>query len=40
MRLALAGISHHRTPVELRELAAYDVDAAGGLARTLAEGSA
>ena len=36
MSIALAGISHHRTPVELRERVAYDREAAGQLARQLA----
>jgi glutamyl-tRNA reductase len=36
MRIALAGISHHRTPVELRERVAFDREAAGQLARRLA----
>ena len=37
MRLALAGISHHRAPVELRERVAIDLASAGALARELAE---
>jgi len=32
MRLTLAGVSHHRAPIELRELVALDVDACGALA--------
>ena len=37
MKLALAGISHHRAPVELRERVAIDLASAGTLARELAE---
>ena len=37
MKLALAGISHHSAPVELRERVALDLDAAGALARRLAD---
>ena len=37
MKLALAGISHHRAPVELRERVAIDLASAGALARELAE---
>ena len=36
MRLALAGVSHHRAPLELRERVAVDLETAGGLARELA----
>lgn len=36
MRLALAGVSHHRAPLELRERVAVDLDTASGLARELA----
>jgi glutamyl-tRNA reductase len=36
MRLALAGVSHHRTPLEVRERVAVDLAAAGELARELA----
>jgi glutamyl-tRNA reductase len=35
MRLALAGVSHHRAPLEVRERVAVDLDAARSLARTL-----
>jgi glutamyl-tRNA reductase len=38
--LALAGVSHHRTPVELRERVALDREEAGALARRLAEAGA
>ena len=38
MRVVLAGISHHRSPVELRELAALDRERADGLAAALADG--
>jgi len=37
VKLALAGISHHRAPVELRERVAIDLASAGALARELAE---
>ena len=37
MRLALAGVSHHRAPLELRERVAIDLAAAGALAHELAE---
>jgi glutamyl-tRNA reductase len=37
MRLALVGLSHHRTPVELRETVALDLSEAGRLAGLLAE---
>ena len=36
MRLALAGVSHHRAPLEVRERVAVDLDVAGELARELA----
>jgi glutamyl-tRNA reductase len=36
MRLALAGVSHHRAPLALRERVAVDLEAAGALARGLA----
>jgi glutamyl-tRNA reductase len=36
MRLALAGVSHHRAPLELRERVAVDLEAAGALAHELA----
>lgn len=36
MKLALAGVSHHRAVLELRERVAIDVEAAGELARGLA----
>ena len=36
MRLDLVGISHHRTPVEVRERVAYDLEGAAALARELA----
>ncbi len=36
MRLALAGVSHHRAPLALRERVAVDTQAAAGLARELA----
>jgi glutamyl-tRNA reductase len=36
MKLALAGVSHHRAPLELRERVAVDLDTAGALARELA----
>ena len=35
MRLALAGVSHHRAPIELRERVALDLDACRGLAARL-----
>ena len=35
MRLALAGVSHHRAPLEVRERVAVDLDGARELARTL-----
>ena len=35
MRLALAGVSHHRAPLELRERVAVDLETAGVLAREL-----
>ena len=37
MKLALAGVSHHQAPIELRERVAVDLDAAGALARKLAQ---
>ena len=36
MRLELVGVSHHRSPVEVRERVAYDRDGAAKLARRLA----
>jgi glutamyl-tRNA reductase len=36
MRLALAGVSHHRAPLEVRERVAVDLVVAGDLARELA----
>ncbi len=36
MKLALAGVSHHRAPIEVRERVAVDLQAAGELARSLA----
>ncbi len=36
MRLALAGVSHHRAPLELRERVAVDLETARELARALA----
>jgi glutamyl-tRNA reductase len=36
MRIALAGVSHHRAPLELRERVAVDLETAGALARGLA----
>jgi glutamyl-tRNA reductase len=36
MRLALAGVSHHRAPLEVRERVAVDLATAGELARELA----
>jgi glutamyl-tRNA reductase len=38
MRLALAGVSHHRAPLEVRERVAVDLAAAGALARELIAG--
>jgi glutamyl-tRNA reductase len=38
MRLALAGVSHHRAPLELRERVAVDLETAGALAHELAAG--
>ena len=38
MRLALAGVSHHRAPLELRERVAVDLVTAGALARELSSG--
>ena len=35
MRLALAGVSHHHAPIELRERVAVDLEAASALAREL-----
>jgi glutamyl-tRNA reductase len=37
MKLTLAGVSHHRAPIELRERVALDLDACRVLARRLAE---
>ena len=37
MRLALAGVSHHRTPLAVRERVAVDLGAAAELARELAD---
>ncbi|MDX6438920.1 MAG: glutamyl-tRNA reductase [Gaiellaceae bacterium] len=37
MTLTLAGVSHHRAPIELRELVALDLDACRALAQRLAE---
>jgi glutamyl-tRNA reductase len=37
MRLSLVGVSHHRSPVELRERVALDLEAAGAVARELAD---
>ena len=39
MRLALAGVSHHRAPLELRERVAVDLTAAGALAHELSSGA-
>lgn len=39
MKLALAGVSHHTAPLELRERVALDLDAAAALARELASGT-
>ena len=39
MRLALAGVSHHRAPLELRERVAVDLTAAGSLAHELSSGA-
>jgi glutamyl-tRNA reductase len=36
MKIALAGVSHHRAPLELRERVAVDLESAGELARSLA----
>ena len=38
MKLALAGVSHHTAPLELRERVAIDAGAAGAIARDLASG--
>lgn len=38
MKLSLLGISHHSAPVELRERVAVDLEGAGALACSLAEG--
>lgn len=38
MKLALAGVSHHNAPLELREQVAIDLEAAGALARSLVTG--
>ena len=35
MRLALAGVSHHRAPLEVRERVAVDREAAAALSRSL-----
>ena len=40
MRLALAGVSHHRAPLELRERVAVDLTTAGALAHELSAGGA
>ena len=37
MKLTLAGVSHHRAPIELRERVALDLDACGALAQRLAQ---
>ena len=37
MRLTLAGVSHHRAPIELRERVALDLDACRALAQRLAQ---
>jgi glutamyl-tRNA reductase len=37
MKLSLAGISHHRTPIELRERVALDLEASRSLAAALGE---
>jgi glutamyl-tRNA reductase len=37
MKLSLAGISHHRAPIEVRERVAIDLDACGALAARLGE---
>jgi glutamyl-tRNA reductase len=37
VKLALAGVSHHRAAIELRERVAIDLDAAGALAQKLAQ---
>ena len=39
MRLALAGVSHHRAPLELRERVAVDLTTAGALAHELSAGA-
>jgi glutamyl-tRNA reductase len=39
MRLALAGVSHHRAPLDVRERVAVDLAVAGDLARELASSS-
>ena len=39
MRLALAGVSHHRAPLELRERVAIDLTTAGALAHELSAGA-
>jgi glutamyl-tRNA reductase len=39
MRLALAGVSHHRAPLELRERVAVDLTTAGALAHELSAGT-
>ena len=38
VKLALAGVSHHTAPIELRERVAIDAGAAGAIARDLASG--
>ena len=38
MRLALAGVSHHRAPLDVRERVAVDLEGARALARALAAG--
>ncbi len=40
MRLALAGVSHHRAPLELRERVAVDLETAGALAHDLSSAEA
>ena len=37
MKLTLAGVSHHRAPIELRELVALDLDACRALAQQLVQ---
>jgi glutamyl-tRNA reductase len=37
MKLTLAGVSHHRAPIELRERVALDIDACRALAQQLAQ---